>query len=61
MEIKQDKLEVIEFLRILKRNCHRGDMPRQTIIEEVSEESFLWVINQTIALIKDNHPDYKDI
>lgn len=53
--------ETIEMLRELKRNCCRGDMPRQTVINNISEESFLWVINQAIALIKDGHPDYKDI
>lgn len=50
MDIKQ---ETIEMLRTLKLNCCRGDRPRQTIINDVSEESFLWVINQAIALIKD--------
>lgn len=58
MDIKE---ETIEMLRIMKANCCRGNEPRQTIINDISEESFLWVINQAIALIKDNKPDYKDI
>lgn len=50
MDVKQ---ETIEMLRALKLNCCRGEKPNQTIINDVSEESFLWVINQAIALIKD--------
>lgn len=55
------KQETIEMLRILKNNCCHGNIPNQTIINDVSEESFIWVINQAIALIKNGQPDYKDI
>ena len=55
------KKETIAMLRIIKANCHRGNEPVQVVIDDMSEETFLWVINQAIAQIKDDKPDYKDI
>lgn len=55
------KKETIAMLRIMKANCHRGNEPVQVVIDDMSEETFLWVINQAIAQIKDDKPDYKDI
>lgn len=55
------KKETISMLRIIKANCHRGNEPVQVVIDDMSEETFLWVINQAIAQIKDDKPDYKDI
>lgn len=56
------KLETIEMLRAIKLNSHSAtfDSKKVTVIEDVSEESFLWVINQAIALIKDGKPDWRD-
>ena len=57
------KLETIEMLRTIKLSSHSAtlDGKEATVIDNVSEDSFLWVINQAIALIKDGKPDYKDI
>ena len=55
------KKETIAMLRIMKANCRRGNEPAQVIIDDMSEETFLWAINQAIAQIKDGKPDYKDI
>ena len=57
------KLETIEMLRAIKLSSHSAtlDGKKATVIDNVSEDSFLWVINQAIALIKDGKPDYKDI
>lgn len=57
------KLETIEMLRAIKLSSHSAtlDGKEATVIDNVSEDSFLWVINQAIALIKDGKPDYKDI
>ena len=57
------KLETIEMLRAIKLSSHSATLEGKeaTVIDNVSEDSFLWVINQAIALIKDGKPDYKDI
>lgn len=57
MDIKK---ETIEMLRTMKANCHRGNEPAQVIIDDMSEETFLWVINQAISQIKDGKPDWRD-
>ena len=51
------------MLRAIKLSSHSAtlDGKEATVIDNVSEDSFLWVINQAIALIKDGKPDYKDI
>ena len=54
------KKETIAMLRIMKANCHKGNEPAQTIIDGMSEETFLWAINQAIAQIKDDKPDWRD-
>lgn len=59
MDIKE---EAIEMLRILKANSHSttlDDKPA-VVIENCSLDSFLWVINQAIAQIKDGKPDWRD-
>lgn len=56
------KLETIEMLRAIKLSSHSAtlDGKEATVIDNVSEDSFLWVINQAIALIKDGKPDWRD-
>ena len=54
------KKETIAMLRIIKANCRRGNEPVQVVIDDMSEETFLWVINQAIAQIKDDRPDWRD-
>lgn len=59
MDIKE---ETIEMLRAIKLSSHSAtlDGKEATVIDNVSEDSFLWVINQAIALIKDGKPDWRD-
>lgn len=56
------KLETIEMLRAIKLSSHSAtlDGKKATVIDNVSEDSFLWVINQAIALIKDGKQDWRD-
>lgn len=56
------KLETIEMLRAIKLSSHSAtlDGKEATVVDNVSEDSFLWVINQAIALIKDGKPDWRD-
>lgn len=56
------KLETIEMLRAIKLSSHSAtlDGKEATVIDNVSEDSFLWVINQAIALIKDGKQDWRD-
>ena len=56
------KLETIEMLRAIKLSSHSAtlDGKEATVIDNVSEENFLWVINQAIALIKDGKQDWRD-
>lgn len=56
MDIKQ---ETIEMLRTIKLNSHSNG-EKAVLIEDVNNESFLWVINQAISLIKDNKQDWRD-
>ena len=60
MDIKE---ETIEMLRAIKANSHSTTLDGRpaVVIEDCSLDSFLWVINQAIAQIKDGKPDYKDI
>ena len=60
MDIKE---ETIEMLRALKANSHSTTLDGRpaVVIENFSLDSFLWVINQAKAQIKDGKPDYKDI
>lgn len=60
MNIKE---ETIEMLRILKAQSYPISVNADkaaVVIEDVSMESFLWVINQAIAQIKDGKPDWRD-
>ena len=59
MDIKE---ETIEMLRILKANSHSTTLDDKSavVIENCSLDSFLWVINQAIAQIKDDRPDWRD-
>lgn len=59
MDIKE---ETIEMLRALKANSHSTTLDGKpaVVIENCSLDSFLWVINQAIAQIKDGKPDWRD-
>ena len=59
MDIKE---ETIEMLRVVKANSHSTalDGKPAVVIEDCSLDSFLWVINQAIAQIKDGKPDWRD-
>lgn len=59
MDIKE---ETIEMLRALKANSHSTTLDGRpaVVIEDCSLDSFLWVINQAIAQIKDGKPDWRD-
>lgn len=50
------ELETIEMLRAIKLNSHSTTLDDEAavLIEDVSLDSFLWVINQAISIIKDN-------
>lgn len=57
------ELETIEMLRAIKANSHSittVDGRPRVVIEDCSLDSFLWVINQAIAQIKDGKPDWRD-
>ena len=56
------KEETIEMLRALKANSHSTTLDGRpaVVIEDCSLDSFLWVINQAIAQIKDGKPDWRD-
>lgn len=56
------ELETIEMLRAIKANSHSTtlDDKAAVVIEDCSLDSFLWVMNQAIALIKDNKIDWRD-
>lgn len=61
MDIKE---ETIEMLRVIKANSYSittVDGRPRVVIEDCSLDSFLWVMNQAMAQIKDGKPDYKDI
>lgn len=47
------KNETLVGLKAIKANCRRGELS-QVIIDKMSQETFLWIINQAIAQIKDN-------
>ena len=59
MDIKE---ETIEMLRVIKANSYSTTLDGRpaVIIEDCSLDSFLWVINQAIAQIKDGKPDWRD-
>lgn len=59
MDIKE---ETIEMLRAVKANSHSTTLDGRpaVVIEDCSLDSFLWVINQAIAQIKDGKPDWRD-
>lgn len=56
------KEETIEMLRALKKNSHSTtlDGKAAVVIDNCSLDSFLWVVNQAISLIKDNKIDWRD-
>lgn len=56
------KKETIEMLYALKLNSHSTtpDGKAAVVIEDCSLNSFLWVINQAMSLIKDNEVDWRD-
>lgn len=47
------KGETIELLRKMKRNAHSDMLSKNTLIDKITLEDFLWAINQAISLIKD--------
>ena len=54
------KGETIEMLRKMKRNAHSDMLGKNTLIDKVSLEDFLWGINQAISMIKDGQQDWRD-
>jgi hypothetical protein len=54
------KGETIEMLRKMKRNAHSDMLGKNTLIDKVSLEDFLWTINQAISMIKDGQQDWRD-
>ena len=56
------KEEAVELLRTLKKNSHSAtlDGKAAVIIDDCSLDSFLWVVNQAISLIKENKVDWRD-
>lgn len=56
------ELETIEMLRVIKANSYSTTLDGRAavVIEDCSLDSFLWVINQAIAQIKDGKPDWRD-
>ena len=55
------KGETIEMLRKMKRNAHSDMLGKNTLIDKVTLEDFLWAINQAISMIKDGQQDWRDI
>lgn len=54
------KGETIEMLRKMKRNAHSDMLGKNTLIDKVNIEDFLWAINQAISMIKDGQQDWRD-
>lgn len=54
------KGETIEMLRKMKRNAHSDMIGKNTLIDKVNLEDFLWAINQAISMIKDGQQDWRD-
>lgn len=50
------ELETIEMLKAIKLNSYSTTLDNKTavLVEDISLDSFLWVINQAISIIKDN-------
>ena len=48
-----DKDELITMLRILKDNCFPADGGLATIINDVTQDSFIWVLEETIELLEE--------
>lgn len=59
MDIKE---ETLQLLFTLKLNSHSTtvDGKPAVIIDDCSLDSFLWVMNQAMAQIKDGKPDWRD-
>ena len=56
------KKETIKMLHTLKLNSHSTTLDGKTaiVIDDCSLDSFLWVMNQALSLIKDNKVDWRD-
>lgn len=54
------KGETIEMLRKMKRNAHSDMLGKNTLIDKITLEDFLWAINQAISMIKDGQQDWRD-
>lgn len=54
------KGETIELLRKMKRNAHSDMIGKNTLIDKITLEDFLWGINQAISMIKDGQQDWRD-
>ena len=54
------KGETIELLRKMKRNAHSDMIGKNTLIDGITLEDFLWGINQAISMIKDGQQDWRD-
>lgn len=54
------KGETIEMLRKMKRNAHSDMLGKNTLIDKINIEDFLWAINQAISMIKDGQQDWRD-
>lgn len=56
------KKEAISMLNALKKNSYSTtlDGKAAVVIDDCSLDSFLWVVNQAISLIKDNKIDWRD-
>lgn len=54
------KGETIELLRKMKRNAHSDMLGKNTLVDKITLEDFLWAINQAISQIKDGQQDWRD-
>lgn len=48
-----DKDELIAMLRVLKDSCFPADGGMATVIYDVTQDSFLWVLDETIEVLEE--------
>lgn len=60
MNIKEETLQLLYTLKLNSYSTTLDGRPA-VVIDDCSLDSFLWVMNQAMAQIKDGKPDYKDI
>ena len=59
MNIKEETLQLLYTFKLNSHSTTLNGRPA-VVIDDCSLDSFLWVINQAMAQIKDQKPDWRD-